>query len=70
VRFHVDVPKRSLGRKGSENARTAKVRGHQKIADALTDKSKGIYGITLRGKPGWGENMALSHADQHFAVLV
>jgi sorbitol/mannitol transport system substrate-binding protein len=30
----------------------------QKFADALTDKSKGIYGITLRGKPGWGENMA------------
>jgi polyol transport system substrate-binding protein len=30
----------------------------KKLADALTDKSKGIYGITLRGKPGWGENMA------------
>src|ERR1700719_318117 len=30
----------------------------KKIADALTDKAKGIYGITLRGKPGWGENMA------------
>ena len=30
----------------------------KKFADALTDKSKGIYGITLRGKPGWGENMA------------
>jgi sorbitol/mannitol transport system substrate-binding protein len=29
-----------------------------KFADQLTDKSKGIYGITLRGKPGWGENMA------------
>jgi sorbitol/mannitol transport system substrate-binding protein len=29
-----------------------------KIADALTDKSKGVYGITLRGQPGWGENMA------------
>src|SRR5580692_11491364 len=28
------------------------------FADALTDKAKGIYGITLRGKPGWGENMA------------
>ena len=24
----------------------------------LTDKSKEIYGICLRGKPGWGENMA------------
>jgi sorbitol/mannitol transport system substrate-binding protein len=30
----------------------------KKFADALTDKSKGIYGITLRGQPGWGENMA------------
>jgi sorbitol/mannitol transport system substrate-binding protein len=29
----------------------------KKIAEAVTDKSKGIYGITLRGKPGWGENM-------------
>src|ERR1700736_1177136 len=29
-----------------------------KFAGALTDKGKGIYGITLRGKPGWGENMA------------
>lgn len=29
-----------------------------KFADELTDKSKEMYGITLRGKPGWGENMA------------
>src|SRR5215472_6363991 len=29
-----------------------------KFADALTDKAKGTYGITLRGQPGWGENMA------------
>ncbi|MEX6506891.1 sugar ABC transporter substrate-binding protein [Jiella sp. M17.18] len=29
-----------------------------KAAKATTDKSKGIYGICLRGKPGWGENMA------------
>jgi sorbitol/mannitol transport system substrate-binding protein len=28
-----------------------------KLAEQLTDKSKGIYGITLRGLPGWGENM-------------
>ena len=27
-------------------------------ADKLTDKKAGIYGICLRGKPGWGENMA------------
>ena len=28
------------------------------FADKLTDKAKGQYGICLRGKPGWGENMA------------
>lgn len=27
------------------------------FADKLTDKAKGQYGICLRGKPGWGENM-------------
>ncbi len=30
----------------------------EKFAAVLTDKSTGVYGITLRGKPGWGENMA------------
>lgn len=30
----------------------------KKFAAALTDKANGVYGITLRGKPGWGENMA------------
>jgi sorbitol/mannitol transport system substrate-binding protein len=32
------------------------------IADAarkMTDKENGVYGICLRGKAGWGENMAL-----------
>jgi len=29
-----------------------------KLAAALTNKADGIYGITLRGRPGWGENMA------------
>src|SRR5712671_936107 len=28
-------------------------------AKKLTDKSTGVYGICLRGKAGWGENMAL-----------
>jgi sorbitol/mannitol transport system substrate-binding protein len=28
------------------------------FADKLTDKSAGTYGICLRGKAGWGENMA------------
>ena len=30
----------------------------REIAAAITDKANGIYGICLRGKPGWGENMA------------
>jgi sorbitol/mannitol transport system substrate-binding protein len=30
----------------------------KKFADVLTDKAAGVYGITLRGKSGWGENMA------------
>ncbi|WP_022972876.1 ABC transporter substrate-binding protein [Xanthomonas maliensis] len=35
------------------------------VADAarkLTDKQNGVYGICLRGKAGWGENMALISA--------
>ncbi|SPJ24542.1 ABC transporter substrate-binding protein [Palleronia abyssalis] len=28
-------------------------------AEAMTDEENGVYGICLRGKPGWGENMAL-----------
>lgn len=31
----------------------------KEAAAAITDKSNEIYGICLRGKPGWGENMAL-----------
>lgn len=31
-------------------------------ARALTDKSLGVYGICLRGKAGWGENMAFLDA--------
>jgi len=27
-------------------------------AEAMTDKENGTYGICLRGKPGWGDNMA------------
>ncbi|MCB8882271.1 sugar ABC transporter substrate-binding protein [Acidisoma cellulosilytica] len=29
------------------------------LADKLTDRSKGVYGICLRGKPGWGESMGI-----------
>jgi sorbitol/mannitol transport system substrate-binding protein len=30
----------------------------KKAADAMTDKKGEVYGICLRGKAGWGENMA------------
>jgi sorbitol/mannitol transport system substrate-binding protein len=47
-----------LEEKGLKISDQPKYEDIKKIADAVTDKSKGIYGITLRGKPGWGENMA------------
>jgi polyol transport system substrate-binding protein len=47
-----------LEEKGLKMPDQPKYEDIKKLADALTDKSKGIYGITLRGKPGWGENMA------------
>jgi len=28
------------------------------VAAAITDKDNGVFGICLRGKPGWGDNMA------------
>ncbi len=31
----------------------------KEAAKKITDKSNEVYGICLRGKPGWGENMAL-----------
>ncbi len=36
----------------------------RQFADKITDKSKQVYGICLRGKPGWGENIA------YFSTLV
>lgn len=30
----------------------------KEAAAAMTDKDAGVYGVCLRGKPGWGENMA------------
>ncbi len=33
-----------------------------KAAEKITDKEKGVYGICLRGKAGWGENMAFLSA--------
>src|ERR1700747_1567538 len=47
-----------LEEKGLKMPEQPKYEDIRKIADAVTDKAKGIYGITLRGKPGWGENMA------------
>jgi sorbitol/mannitol transport system substrate-binding protein len=34
----------------------------RQAADKMTDKAAGVYGICLRGKPGWGENMAFLSA--------
>ncbi len=31
----------------------------RQFADKITDKPNQIYGLCLRGKPGWGENMAV-----------
>ncbi len=36
----------------------------RQFADKITDKPNQIYGMCLRGKPGWGENMA------YFSTLV
>src|SRR6516162_2579512 len=47
-----------LEEKGLTMPEQPKYEDVKKIADAVTNKGKGIYGITLRGKPGWGENMA------------
>ena len=46
-----------LEQKGLKMPEQPKYEDVKKIADALTDKAKGFYGITLRGKPGWGENL-------------
>jgi len=46
-----------LEQKGLKMSEQPKYEDVKKIADALTDKAKGFYGVTLRGKPGWGENM-------------
>ncbi|WP_435168487.1 ABC transporter substrate-binding protein [Falsirhodobacter sp. 1013] len=34
-------------------------------AEKMTDKDAGVYGICLRGKAGWGENMAFLTAMSH-----
>ncbi len=41
----------------------------KQAADKMTDKATGVYGICLRGKAGWGENMAfLSAAANSFGA--
>ncbi|MFV0334062.1 MAG: ABC transporter substrate-binding protein [Tropicimonas sp.] len=37
----------------------------REAAAAMTDKGAGIYGVCLRGKAGWGENMAFLSAMAH-----
>ncbi len=34
----------------------------KEATDKIADKAAGVYGICLRGKPGWGENMAFLSA--------
>ncbi len=34
----------------------------RQAADKMTDKASGVYGVCLRGKAGWGENMAFLSA--------
>ncbi len=34
----------------------------RQAADKMTDKATGVYGVCLRGKAGWGENMAFLSA--------
>src|SRR5246127_5029663 len=43
------------GIKMPDNPTYDQIRG---FADKITDKAHEIYGMCLRGKPGWGENMA------------
>jgi sorbitol/mannitol transport system substrate-binding protein len=35
------------------------------LAAKMHDPKNGVYGICLRGKPGWGDNMAFHHHGQH-----
>ena len=43
----------------------------REIAAAVTDRENNLYGICLRGKPGWGDNMAIitTIANSHGAQL-
>src|SRR5690606_4782376 len=34
-------------------------------AEAMTDRARGVYGICLRGKAGWGENLAFVSTMAH-----
>ena len=53
-----DVPHRP-GREGrARDARRSPPGDIKAAAAAMTDKDNEVYGICLRGKPGWGENMA------------
>src|SRR5271163_4556645 len=51
-------PRRKPPHSPSVFVRSLKYTDIAKFADVLTDRPKEISGITLRGQPGWGENMA------------
>ncbi len=53
------VPHRPDGQGRPQDAGEADLgRSSSEAADKMTDKAAGVYGVCLRGKPGWGENMA------------
>ncbi len=52
------VPHGPDGEGRPQDAGEADLGFHRQAADKMTDKPPAIYGICLRGKPGWGENMA------------
>ena len=55
IMYRTDLMKKGW----AENAKRTDLGGCEKSRPPqLTDKSNGIYGICLRGKAGWGENMA------------
>ena len=54
VMYRTDLMKKA----GLEMPEVADLGLHRQGREAMTDKSAGIYGICLRGKAGWGENMA------------
>ena len=66
-KLDADVPQ-GPGRQGRHHVRRAPDLGptSQTLAAKIHDPKNGVYGICLRGKPGWGDNMAfLTTHGQH-----